>query len=105
MFFELRQYPIYDGKLDAFVKWMDEVIIPYQLSKGMVIVGTFADVPNNRYIWIRRFENEEEKEALYAATYKNDYWQNEIGPKITDYIDRDGMVVDILTATPRSFMQ
>lgn len=105
MFFELRQYPVKEGKLDEWVKWMDAVIIPYQMSKGMAILGTFADIPNNRYIWIRRFENEEQKEALYEATYRNEYWQNEISPQVGEYIHREGIVVDILTATPRSFMQ
>jgi len=105
MFFELRRYPLKPGMRDAWVKWMDEEIIPYQLSKGMVILGTFVDEANNQYVWIRRFESEEEKEALYEATYRNDQWQNVYGPKVSDYIDRDGIEVTILKSTPRSFMQ
>jgi len=105
MFFELRQYPVFEGKLEAFAKFMDETVIPFQLSKGMVVMGSYTDVPNNRYIWIRRFESEEEKEALYTAVYQSDYWRNEMSPQVGEYIDRSGIVVDILTATPRSVMQ
>lgn len=105
MFFELRQYAMHDGKLDGWVKLMDEVIIPFQLSKGMVILGSFADVTNNRYVWIRRFESEAEKDALYEAVYQSDFWKNEMGPQISNYFDRENIVVDILTATPRSFMR
>lgn len=105
MFFELRRYPLKPGKRDEWVKLMDEVIIPYQLSKGMVVLGSFVDEENDQYVWIRRFEDEAEKEALYEATYQNDYWQNEIGPQVGELIDRNGIVVSNLTATPRSFMQ
>ena len=105
MFFELRDYPILSGKRAAFIKWMDEVVIPYQLSKGMIILGTFVDEENDRYIWIRRFESENEREALYEATYRNDYWRKEISPQVDNYIDRDNIKVTILKATLRSFMQ
>ena len=40
-FFEYRQYRIKDGKRDRWVKFMEEEIIPFQISKGMVIVGSW----------------------------------------------------------------
>lgn len=105
MIFELRRYPLKPGMRDAWVKWMDEEIIPYQLSKGMVILGTFVDEENDKYVWIRRFESEAHKEALYEATYGDDKWKNEYSPKVGDYIDRDNLEVTIIKSTPRSFMQ
>lgn len=105
MFFELRRYPLKAGKRDEWVKFMDEIVIPFQLSKGMVVLGSFVDEPNDQYVWIRRFENEAEKEALYEAVYKSDYWQNELSPLVGDLIDREGIIVTNLTATPRSFIQ
>lgn len=105
MFFELRRYPLKPGMRDAFAKWMDEEIIPYQLSKGMVILGSFVDEANDKYVWIRRFESEEQKEALYAAVYGDDQWKNGYSLTIGDYIDRDNLEVTILKATPHSFMQ
>ncbi len=41
MFLELRQYRTHPGQRDNWVKYMEEVIIPFQVSKGMVIVGSF----------------------------------------------------------------
>lgn len=105
MFFELRVYPLMPGKADEFVKYMDEEIIPYQLSKGMTILASFVNDAKDTYVWIRRFADEKEKEALYDAVYNNDYWQNEVGPKLPALMDADGMEVTILEATPRSFMQ
>ena len=42
MFFELRQYRIFPGKRDQWVKFMDERIMPGQLAHGVVIVGSFV---------------------------------------------------------------
>ena len=41
----------------------------------------------------------------YHAVYQNDYWQGELTPIIDDLIDRGGIEVTVLEATPRSFMQ
>ena len=41
MFFELRQYRIKGGQRKAFVKHMEEEVIPFQIEKGMVVVGSF----------------------------------------------------------------
>jgi len=105
MFFELRRYPLKPGKRDEWVKWMDEEIIPFQMSKGMVVLASFVDEENDTYVWIRRFESQEEKEALYKAVYQSDYWQNVASPRVGDMIERDNLEITILTATPRSFMQ
>ncbi len=40
-FYELRQYKVLPGKMDEWVKIMEEEIIPFQVSKGMVICGSF----------------------------------------------------------------
>ena len=43
MFFEFRQYTLFPGKRAEWVKYMESVIIPFQVSKGMVILGSFVD--------------------------------------------------------------
>ena len=40
-FYELRQYKVLPGKMDEWLKVMEEEIIPFQVSKGMVITGSF----------------------------------------------------------------
>ena len=85
MFFELRQYRIHDGQRENWVKFMEEVIIPFQGGKGMVIVGSFVgEQEQDLYVWIRRFESESERERLYEAVYQSDEWLNKIGPKIPE---------------------
>ena len=38
-FFELRQYRLRPGQREAWLKFMEEEIVPFQISKGMVIAG------------------------------------------------------------------
>ena len=48
MFFELRQYRTLPGKRAEWVAYMEEVIIPFQVSKGMVVVGSFVGAGGRR---------------------------------------------------------
>jgi len=85
---------------------MEQVIIPFQVGKGMVILGSFVgQEEDDLYIWIRRFEDDAEKERLYEAVYESDQWKNEIGPKIPDMMDRSKIVVRRIEASSRSVIQ
>ena len=59
MFFELREYRTLPGERENWVNFMEEIIIPFQVSKGMVILGSFTgEEEDDLYIWVRRFEDE-----------------------------------------------
>ena len=106
MFFELREYRIKDGKRDRWVALMEEQIIPYQVSKGMVVVGSFVSMDEtDHYIWIRRFESEEEKERLYKAVYETEFWMTEIKPQVEEMFDRERKRVTRIEATPKSIIR
>ncbi len=106
MFFELREYRTLPGKRQDWVHYMEQVIIPFQVGKGMVILGSFVgQEEDDLYIWIRRFEDEAERERLYEAVYESDTWKNDIGPKIPDMMDRSKIVVRRIEASSRSAIQ
>ena len=106
MFFELREYRTLPGQRENWVRFMEEEIIPFQVSKGMVIVGSFVgEEEDDLYIWVRRFSSEEDREALYEAVYQSDRWVNDIGPKVPEMLDRDKIVVRRIEATPHSVIQ
>lgn len=106
MFFELREYHAKPGKRAELARIMDEEIIPYQLSKGMVVVGSFvSEQDDETYFWIRRFESEEERVRLYAAVYENDYWKNDVSPRIGELHDRSKIKVTRILATPKSVIR
>ena len=103
MFYEIREYRILDGKRDEWVKFMESDIIPFQYSKGMVIIASFeSEEEEDLYVWIRRFESEEEKVKLYEAVYETDHWKNEITPTVERLLDRANIVVRRFQATPKS---
>ena len=105
-FYELRQYFVRPGKMDEWVKIMEEEIIPFQVSQGMVICGSFqGETDPSVYVWLRRFESEAQREALYKAVYETDFWKNTIAPRIPDLLDREKMVITRIVPTLKSTMQ
>ena len=122
-FFELRMYQVLPGKMKEWLNLMENIIIPFQSSKGMVIHGSFIEKSldqfflkdqvrdvkkfndRNVYIWIRRFENEESKKELYEKVYQSNEWLNEIGPKVEKLIDRNSIIVHNITSTKLSVMK
>ena len=106
MFFELRQYRTKEGQREAWVKMMEEEIIPFQISKGMVVIGSFVgQEEEDLYVWIRRFESEEERERLYESVYESDHWKNDLAPRVGELLHREKNVVTRLEATPKSVVQ
>jgi hypothetical protein len=102
-FYELRQYKVLPGRMDDWVKMMEQEIIPFQVSHGMVITGSFrGEADDSIYVWLRRFESETEREALYKAVYESEHWKTNIGPRIPDYLDRSAIVVTRIVPTPKS---
>ena len=105
-FYELRQYKVKPGKLAEWVRIMEEEIIPFQVSKGMVICGSFqGETDESVYVWLRRFESESQREALYKSVYESDWWKNEMAPRVPDYLDRPSNVVTRIIPTSRSTVQ
>src|SRR5258708_40374326 len=102
-FYELRQYHVLPGRMAEWVKVMEEEIIPFQVSKGMVICGSFqGETDASVYVWLRRFESEEQRVELYKAVYETDFWKTKIGPQIPDLLDRDKMVITRIVPTSKS---
>jgi NIPSNAP len=105
-FYELRQYKVLPGKLAGWVKIMEEEIIPFQVSKGMVITGSFqGETDESVYIWLRRFDSEAQREAQYKAVYESEFWKKEIAPRVPEYLDRAAIVVTRMVPTPKSTVQ
>ena len=106
MLFELRQYTCQPGCREAFVDAMEQLVIPFQVKQGMVILGSFvAEEDPNAYVWIRRFKDEAEREKLYTDVYQSDYWKAEVAPVLGPMLDRENIKVTRLIPTPKSALQ
>lgn len=122
-FFELRIYQIFPGKMEEWLSFMNETIMPFQVKHGMVIHGSFtmdssdqfaledgervmnSEIKGNTYVWIRRFENQEEKVKLYKAVYESNEWINNIAPIVAKFVDRNTILVHNLSSTKLSVMK
>ena len=106
MLFELRQYRAQPGRRDDLARLMEEVVIPFQASKGMVVAGSFVGESDpDLYVWIRRFQDEQDRERLYEAVYESERWKNEISPRVGEVLDREKIVVTRMLPTPRSVLR
>ena len=63
-------------------------------------MGSFIapDLPDI-YIWIRRFESDEERASTGAAVYESEHWINVMRPRIDVLMDREKMVITRLEPT------
>ncbi len=105
-FYELRQYTVRPGRMEQWLELMEGSIIPFQVAQGMVICGSFrGETDDSVYVWLRRFESEAQREALYAAVYESDTWKNEIAPQVGELIDREVIQVQRIVPTSRSTVQ
>lgn len=103
MFFEIRRYQTRPGRRDEWVRYMEEVVIPFQAAGGMQVVGSFVDEQDgDGYVWIRRFEDEARRVELYAAVYDSPKWQDQIAPVVKELLLTDQTVVTRVVPTPGS---
>jgi NIPSNAP len=103
--FELRQYRTHPGQRENWVKYMEEVIIPFQTERGMRILGSFVgEQEDDLFVWIRRFESEEDRLRLYKGVYESAEWKEKIAPKIPEMMNRERIVVTRLNPTAKSSM-
>ena len=106
MFYEIRRYQTQSGRRDEWVRFMEDVVIPYQRSKGMTIVGSFVDEQDaDGYVWIRRFEDEQDRITRYTDTYEDPQWTDEIRPTVAQLLLLDHTVVTRVHPTSASPMQ
>jgi hypothetical protein len=106
MLYELREYTVKKGKMKQWLKLMEEEIMPFQVSQGMVIPACFtAPKKRDAFVWLRRFKNEQERKRLYRKVYESDHWKNVLQPKIDKVLDIPAIVVTRMVPTPRSVLQ
>jgi hypothetical protein len=105
MLYELRRYEIRAGRRAEWVAYMESTIIPFQVSKGIVVAGSFtSETEPDVYIWLRRFDDEAARVRLYAAVYEDPKWLNEIKPFIDQILNRETVQVTRLNPTPLSVL-
>lgn len=106
MFYEIRRYQAQPGRRGEWVRYMEDVVIPFQAERGMTVTASFVDEEDeDSYVWIRRFDDEEQRKRLYAAVYESDEWQQVIGPMVYELLIREKSVITRAIPTAASPLQ
>ena len=105
-FYEIRQYEIRPGKMEEWIRFFDEEIVPFQVARGMVIAGSFrGEEDDSVFFWLRRFESEDQRKALYAAVYEDEAWKIGLSPRVGELMNREAIKVSRVTATAMSVLR
>ncbi len=106
MLFELRRYEAQPGKRDELVEIMDNEVIPFQAGQGMAVLGSWVDEENpDVYVWLRRFDSEEDRKALYTKVYESDHWKQHLAPQFPAILRRESIQVTRLVPTRSSIIR
>lgn len=101
--FEVRNYTVKQGAMDEWVDFMETKILPFSAGKGMKVDATFRGVDDpNAYVWIRRFDDEEHRKALYKALYGSTEWKEVYKPTVERLLEMDKIQVQVVQATGAS---
>ncbi|HEX6345599.1 NIPSNAP family protein [Umezawaea sp.] len=99
MHYEMRREQARPGCLDDLVARMDELVVPLHREKGMTVVGTFVDAEDG-FVWLRRFADDAEREAVVDAVHRDPRWRDGVGPAIRELLA--GSTTTTLLPTTRS---
>ena len=56
---QVRIYTVNRGMLDSWVKHFNENIVPTSARYGVRLVGAWVNRPQNEFIWVRTFEDQD----------------------------------------------
>ena len=73
---ELRIYTISRGMVEPWVKFHTETLVPLLEKHGIKVEGSWVNEDNNQYIWIRTFDDAEDREVKMAAWRECPEWKS-----------------------------
>ena len=74
MIAQLRVYTINLGQMDAWLKIFHAEAMPLIRKHGMDVDGMWTDLPRERFIWFRTYQDEADMERRDAAFYGDPEW-------------------------------
>src|SRR5262249_61413438 len=91
------------GPPEEWVHHTDEGVTPDQDSEGRTETASFTDDDDpDGYVWIRSFNDEAHRAAVYAATPEDTRWTDHIFPAIGELLLIERTVATRAIPTPAS---
>jgi hypothetical protein len=104
MHYEIRREQARPGRFEELVACMEDLVIPLHQDKGMTVVGTFLDTDSG-FVWLRRFADDAERDAVVDAVHQDPRWRDEVGPAIRALLAEDGSTAMSLLPTTHSALR
>ena len=73
---QLRIYTVNRGMMEPWVKFHTETCVPLAEKHGIKVEGSWVNEDNNHYIWIRTFDDAEDREVKMAAWQECQEWNS-----------------------------
>ena len=97
MIYQLRTYTVNSGKMDSWLKFFHENIVPLHEKLGIKIDSEWVREDKSQFIWVRSFADAEEAATKEAAFYASPEWAA-VGDTAKSHIARG----DVTTMEPVS---
>ena len=69
----VRIYTVNGGMLDSWVEHFNEQIIPTSAKYGVHVLGAWVNRPQNEFIWVREFDDEDTLKRYEASPERAAY--------------------------------
>ena len=79
MYAQLRVYTVNRGKMDTWVKWYNEKVVPIAAQAGHQILGPWINEAKTEFIWIRTYQNAEDAKVKDDAFSNSPAWKAVVG--------------------------
>jgi hypothetical protein len=94
---QLRDYRIRHGEIGAWIAAWKSHIVPLREAAGFVLIGAWADVPEDRFVWLLGYPGAEGFQVADDHYYASQE-RRQVQPDPSDLIEeaRQTMVVAVL---------
>jgi hypothetical protein len=91
---ELRQYTLRPGQREVLVELFDSMLIESQEAVGISVIGQFRDLERpDRFVWLRGFENLDERARSLAEFYGGPVWRAHSAEANATMVDTDDVLL------------
>jgi hypothetical protein len=91
---ELRQYTLQPGRRDTLIELFEREFLETQEATGMSVIGQFRDLDApERFVWLRGFDDMENRRASLEAFYGGPVWQKHREAANATMIDSDDVLL------------
>ena len=97
MWFEIRRETAQPGRGQELAQWMEQQVIPLHQAGGMTVVGSFVDADDpDAFVWIRRFEDAEDRQAIVERVHQDPAFEAEVGARSRELLAGEAVTVRLV---------